>query len=71
MTFERHKSEGALPGRETMLAPLETASDILLAARTRLSDLFAPTESWIRASLKREPILECHQVLQNLSEGNC
>ena len=41
-----------------MFAPLDTASDILFAALTRLSDLFAPTESWIKASLKRDPIFK-------------
>ena len=39
-----------------MLAPLSTASDILLAALIKFSDLLAPTESWINASLNLDPI---------------
>ena len=45
-----------LPGRDTILAPFSTASAILLEARTKFSDLLAPTESWIRANLNFEPI---------------
>ena len=35
----------SLPGKDTMLAPLSTASAILLAALSKFSDLLAPTDN--------------------------